>query len=193
MLARQICHKLIQPLTRLSPQMLKPFLVTAPRWYAFTRAPSSTIPLCWKDWLEEPASLTRRLQSLARGGFSVKVIDEYWGVADRSECRALNIRYKQWVYIREVELWGRGQCWVKAKTLIPKSSFRGSLASLKTIGSRPLGERLFSDPKISRGKIEIARFSDSGKPVWARRSLFSLGKQPLLVIEVFMPCLLEVQ
>lgn len=173
--------------------MRKSFFSTSTRWSGYTRMPSSTVPRCWKGWLEEPGSLTRRLKRLAQGSFAVKVINEYWGVADSSECRALSLRYKQWVYIREVELWGRGQCWVKAKTLIPKSSFRGSLVSLRSIGSQPLGERLFSDPQISRGNIEITYCNDGGEPVWARRSLFSLGKQSLLVTEVFMPCLLEIQ
>lgn len=190
MLARQIYPETVSVTEILSPPMSKHSLSTAPHWHSFQRAPSSTVPRCWKSWLEEPGSLTRRLKSLAASSFAVKVINEYWGVADTSECRLLNIRRKQWVYIREVELWGRGQCWVKAKTLIPKESFIGPLASLRTIGNRPLGERLFSDPQISRGNIEVARVFDD-EPVWARRSLFSLGSQPLLVTEVFMPCLLE--
>ncbi len=173
--------------------MRKPSLTTHARWYETKRLPSSKVPRQWQHWLLEPGSLTKRLKGHAGQTFSVKIIGEYWGKPTRSEARLLGVRAKQHVYIREVELWGLGCCWVKARTLIPASSFVGSLSSLRSIGNKPLGERLFSNPRVTRGPIEVAQLVDGNTAVWARRSVFSLRNQPLLVNEVFMPSLLRVE
>ena len=53
------------------------------------------------------------------------------------------------------------------------------------IGSRPLGEILFDNPKIERGHLEVGSFQNS----WARRSTFTLGKTNLLVTEIFLESL----
>lgn len=70
---------------------------------------------------------------------------------------------------------------------------------------RPLGEVLFSDPGVVRGRMEVAKLlpdhvlfgsaaqgMDPPPPsLWARRTLFYLERRPLLVNEVFLPGLPE--
>lgn len=103
--------------------------------------------------------------------------------------------------VREVELLGDGTPWVFARTLVPVSSLRGSARRLATLGNKPLGAVLFSDPSMRRGQIQIARLlprhplfiaateSLEQKPaeLWGRRTLFYLAGKPLLVNEIFLP------
>lgn len=76
---------------------------------------------------------------------------------------------------------------------------------MQGMGSRPLGAALFADPrirrrplrqkKISRGHELYRHASGMLKPLppvlWARRSLFIVGKSPILVTEVFLPGVLK--
>ena len=68
------------------------------------------------------------------------------------------------------------------------------------MGSRPLGAALFTDPrirrlmlrqrKLGRGHELYRQARDIVKlrgALWARRSLFMVGKSPILVTEVFLP------
>jgi chorismate--pyruvate lyase len=75
---------------------------------------------------------------------------------------------------------------------------------MQGMGSRPLGAALFSDPRIRRLMLrqrkvgrghELYRLAPpvAGTGVaslWARRSLFMVGKSPILVTEVFLPAIL---
>lgn len=169
------------------------YFTSPPCWRTYQRTPATAISRPWQHWLLERGSLTARLIKLSKGDFHVKVIAEYWAVPDITEANTLGLRHRQRAYIREVELWGNNQCWVKARTLIPRTSLRGFLLPLKHIGSKPLGAKLFADPKITRGAIEIAQLNGDSGPEWARRSVFKLNNQPLLVTEIFMSSLLAVE
>jgi chorismate--pyruvate lyase len=89
--------------------------------------------------------------------------------------------------------------------VIGASALRGRWRWLAGLGTRPLGEALFSDPQVRRGPLRFRRLrapdrryrgaaaalSARGLPVpqslWARRSVFSAGGWQLLVTEVFLP------
>lgn len=80
---------------------------------------------------------------------------------------------------------------------------------MQGMGSRPLGAALFTDPRIQRRMLrqhkvgrghelyrQSANVATSGNAwgatgapgiLWARRSLFMVGKSPILVTEVFLP------
>lgn len=71
---------------------------------------------------------------------------------------------------------------------------------MQGMGSHPLGVALFTDPRIQRQALrqrtlgrdhELYRFAarivKPGHAPWARRSLFMVGKSPILVTEVFLP------
>ena len=69
------------------------------------------------------------------------------------EARALGLRLGAWAWIREVQLLGDGQPWVFARTLIPADTLRGRGRRLTRLGTRPLGEVLFTDPGVRRGPV----------------------------------------
>ena len=72
---------------------------------------------------------------------------------------------------------------------------------LTYLGTRPLGHALFADPGVRRGPVAITRvvagqllhqqaFVGHAEPldaIWGRRSVFWIGKCPLLVCEMFLP------
>ena len=73
------------------------------------------------------------------------------------------------------------------------------MEALARLGSQPLGEFIFQHASLERGVIEVAML-DAGillpvvgqqQELWARRSIFSVQQQPLLVQEIFLPGVLE--
>jgi chorismate--pyruvate lyase len=62
------------------------------------------------------------------------------------------------------------------------------------LGSRSLGELLFSDRAFQRGELQVTRYPAGWLPaavrseqLWARRSCFRRGELAVLVAEVFLP------
>ena len=153
-----------------------------------------------RDWLLDASSLTRRLQQHCGGDFRVRLDWQGWARPALDECRVLGLHRRQHALIREVHLLCGDTPQVFARTVIPRSSLRGRERRLAHLGERPLGAVLFADPRMQRGEVEIARIEpgaalyvhalggegpDSG-PIWGRRSLFWLGRRPLLVSEIFL-------
>ncbi|MCW8886650.1 MAG: chorismate lyase [Motiliproteus sp.] len=165
------------------------------RWQAYRRVPSIRLSRKWRQWLLDPGSLTARLVELSNNNFHVEVAFQGWGKPTLSEARALNIHPRQQVLIREVRLCGHGEPWVYARSVIPSSTLNGPLRILKTLGNKPLGALLFKDPTMKRKALETAviPLTHEKSEAWARRSVFLLRNQPLLVTEVFLKPLLQVQ
>ena len=81
------------------------------------------------------------------------------------------------------------------------ANLRGTWRGLVRLGTRPLGAALFADPRVRRRPLRFRRLrpgdelharacAATGKrlpALWARRSLFILGKSPILVTEIFLP------
>lgn len=118
-----------------------------------------------------------------------------------SERRVLRVRRRQLALIREVRLLCDEVPWVFARTVIPRTTLTGSERRLAHLGERPLGAVLFADPRMQRGAVEVARLEPgsglhhhalqgtdgSVDALWGRRSVFRLGRKPLLVSEIFLP------
>ena len=91
---------------------------------------------------------------------------------------------------REVLLYGAGQPWIYARSIMPLKTLTGRLKKLAQLNNQPLGELLFKDPTMRRETVQFAHFdpiSSSETSVWGRRSVFRLDNKPLLVAEVFLP------
>ncbi|MDP2228116.1 MAG: chorismate lyase [Moraxellaceae bacterium] len=149
------------------------------------RAPAATA-----SWLLETGSLTTRLIGIAQGDFRVRVLAQYWGRPAPEEVRRLGLHPGRYALIREVELLGRGEPWVRARSVLPVGSLTGAGRRLRRLGNRSLGHLLFRDPTLRRGPIEITRLQQPEGPVFARRSHLVYHGQPLLVAECFLPALL---
>ena len=174
---------------------------TPPRWYPSSQRFWGDLPSDLADWLLNHGSLTQRLRCACAGRFRVRVLRQGWSRPARDEARILGSRLDAWAWTREVQLLCNERPWVFARTLIPAHTLRGRGRRLTYLGTRPLGHALFADPDVRRGPVEIARiiagqslhqrvFAGCAEPpdaIWGRRSVFWIGKCPLLVYEIFLP------
>ena len=77
-----------------------------------------------------------------------------------------------------------------------RSALEHSGLDLQSLGSRSLGELLFSDQAFERGALQARRYPAECLPaevreagLWARRSCFRRAGLGVLVAEVFLPAL----
>ena len=154
-------------------------------------------------WLLQANSLTRCLRSLHGTSFRVELLDLSWRTASGEEARVLGLPRRERLLVREVLLLGAGQPLVFARSLLPVRTLRGRHQQLARLGSRPLGELLFTDKRICRGNRETAQLIPTTElyrqaaasailgelPLWARRTPFHLDSGPIVVIECFLPAI----
>lgn len=166
-----------------------------PVWFELDTGGLRDISRDWRYWLEDRGSLTRRLMAVSGGQFDVEIVRQYMGKPRRDEARELAIAAGRWAMIREVTLYGQGQPWVFARSIIPLTTLTGRQRRLRHLDNRPLGQLLFNDPAMTRGPVQVARLSarwlpeslrGDDEPCWARRSVFRLEGKPLLVSETFL-------
>ena len=133
-------------------------------------------------WLKETGSMTRRLERHCTQLTVVPYYNDY--IAARmlgDEKCELPDSERYW--LREVIIYGDGQPWLAAKTLIPSSALESSASVLTTMGDTPLGRYLFKQDSLQRDYIHIGRC----ETLWARRSRLRLSNQPILLTELFLP------
>jgi chorismate--pyruvate lyase len=150
--------------------------------------------------LSDRGSLTRRLQA-RHADFRVVPVARGLAQPFPDEIRLLRMHPHALAYVRDVLLIGDGRTRVFAHSVLPRSSLRGGWNSITRLGTRPLGEALFSNPRIRRLGLSIRRLDArhplyraaqrhtgiTARQLWARRSVFCLDSRPLLVTEVFLP------
>ncbi len=168
-------------------------LAHPPRWLNAGQLHPAPAPLL-RDWLFDQGSLTRRLTTLSAERFSVRPLQQGWQVLRVDECSALQIPTGSMGWVREVYLLGADQPWVFARSVAPRAALEGSGFDLGKLGSRSLGELLFSDRAFSRGELQACRYPGAWLPaevrveqLWGRRSCFRRDGLGVLVAEVFLP------
>ncbi len=146
-----------------------------------------------RHWLFDQESLTQRLTTLSQNHFSVLPLEQGWANLRDDECLALQVPLHSQGWVREVFLLGNQQPWVFARSVAARSALQDSGLDLQTLGSRSLGELLFSDNAFQRGELEACRYPADWLPpqhhdeqLWARRSCFRRGELAVLVAEVFL-------
>ncbi|HAW92222.1 MULTISPECIES: chorismate--pyruvate lyase family protein [unclassified Arsukibacterium] len=167
--------------------MTNPAISLATDWQL---ASTVVLPAVLKEWLLEPASLTARLKSRACD-FKLQVLQQQEQTLpdfikpllpgnNLAQCREVLMSCNRLPCIY-------AQSWLPLPTL-------AALQPLAQLGEKPLGEVIFQQPHVRRSEIEVARVKlthpltaavASGE-YWARRSVFTLAGQPLLVAEVFL-------
>ncbi|HNU65207.1 MAG TPA: chorismate lyase [Thiobacillaceae bacterium] len=154
----------------------------------------------YAGWLQVPGSLTHALMRRCPK-FNVLRLCQDLDLPHADEVEALALVPGQQAMVREVLLRCADIPLVFAHSVIPSGGLRGPWKQLTDLGSRPLGAALFADPRIHRHPLEFKRVDREhplhakagvhlGQPpanLWARRSLFTLEDQPILVTEVFLP------
>lgn len=92
---------------------------------------------------------------------------------------------------------------VFAHSILPLAGLRGGWNGITRLGSRSLGEALFSNHRIERQPLAYRcvrrdhplyraaarQATVTARRLWARRSVFCLNGHPLLVTEVFLPAI----
>ena len=161
-------------------------------WRRFRRVPENALPRDKRAWVLDAGSLTKRLVKTSQGDFSVRVTFQGWAYPSRDEMKVLNIPVRRKALIREVELLCFGEVWVTARSVIPNSTLSGAEKQLQYMGNRPLGAFLFKSRTMHRKPIEVSMpISTNLKGIYGRRSVFLLHQKPLLVSELFMPCVFK--
>lgn len=168
-------------------------LVHPPRWLTCAQLHPAP-PALQRDWLFDQRSLTRRLTELSNGRFSVLPLQQGWQVLRNDECISLQVPQGSQGWVREVFLRGAGEAWVFARSVAARQALEGSGLDLGKLGSRSLGELLFSDRAFARGELEVCRYPSAWLPaevrderLWGRRSCFRRDGLGVLVAEVFLP------
>lgn len=157
------------------------------------------IPQPLRPWLCDRGSLTRRLQAHC-GSFRVVPLATGHARPHVDESPLLGLPPSARAYVREVLLLCDGVPVVFAHSVLPLAGLHGGWNGITRLGSRSLGEALFSDHRIHRQPLAyrklrrnhplfraIPRLRAADCSLWARRSVFCLNRHPLLVTEVFLP------
>lgn len=174
------------------PDTRSPALWPSARWQPAQRLrPPPEV----RRWLLDEGSLTTRLQGMGR--FRVQVLRHAWQAASREERQRLGLAPRSATLVREVLLYCDDVPRVYARSILPAATLRGRHRHLRRFGARSLGAHLFRHGQPRREPFELLRLpagshlpgmtGPAAAPLWARRSVFYLAGQPLLVAELFLP------
>jgi len=167
-----------------------------------TRLSSARLP--YRAWLADRGSLTRRLKERCQA-FRVRPVRQELDRPLPDERNRVGLRPGELALVREVYLFCGETPVVFAHSVLMPVDLHGVWNSVSRQGTKPLGEALFSDPRVRRAPLEFRALGrhhalyrraslvlhNTPARLWARRSLFSLHARPLLVTEVFLPAVLE--
>jgi chorismate lyase len=172
-----------------------------PRWRDHIKGSQHQFDEITQSWIYEADSLTKRLRD-CYGDIRVQVLQQGWFRPYFSECRELRLQPFRRHLTREVMLHHRGKPLLMARTIIPTVTLKAAHRNLAHLGSRPLGEVIFSYPDLERTSMglaqippekwrdEIRQLTSIDQPVWGRRTHYAIAHRPLLISEFFLPSLL---
>jgi chorismate--pyruvate lyase len=156
----------------------------------------------YRPWLIDRGSLTQRIEARSPG-MTVQVILQGRRRLHRDE-RFLG-RGDALALTRDVVLYCDAVPVVYAHSVLRPGDRGAGWRLMRGMGSRPLGAALFIDPRIRRLALRqhklgcghelqrrVTQQLNVSGPLWARRSLFMVGKSPILVTEVFLPGVLAI-
>jgi chorismate lyase len=157
-----------------------------------------------RSWLQCRGSLTRHIQAQCND-FRVEPVFQSFATVHRDERVVIDLRPGELAMVREVFLYCKYTPVVFAHSVVARKDLRGAWRGLSSLGNRSLGSVLFGNPKITRTPFQFKKLHHRHtlferaclklplKPpgLWARRSLFTLHGQSILVTEVFLPGILD--
>ncbi len=174
-----------------------------PLWVENRSGTRHTLPESIQSWTYEPGSLTQRLRDYYGDAIGVKVLLQQWSTPFLSERRLLQLHENKYSLIREVLLHADGKPLILARTIIPAKTIKGAKRNLAHLGNRPLGEVIFSYPKLERIEMDVALINPPtwtppaiaegyiDRPIWGRRTVYAIAHRQMLVSEFFLPGVLE--
>lgn len=161
------------------------------------------------SWLAEPGLLTARVRALCGERMRFRMLGPLRDAMLPLELRSRLGVSDQRCLLRDIEFRCNDDRIVYAQTVLPDSTLC-RYPWLRELGDSPIGETLRrAGLPLEREPLEYAelpRESDlalaalGARPadpdrdaLWARRAVYRLGGEPILVQEVFLPALLRVQ
>ena len=175
-----------------------------PLWLENRSGTRHTLPENVQSWTYEPGSLTQRMRDYYGNAVGVKVLLQQWNTPFLSERRLLKLHENRYSLIREVLLHADGKPLILARTIIPANTVKIAKSNLSHLGNRPLGEVIFSYPKLERIEMDVTliepqKWSRSicnevsiDQAIWGRRTVYAIAHRQMLVSEFFLPGVLEV-
>lgn len=144
--------------------------------------------------------MTRRLAEDSGSRPLIMDRKERIGPAHYRDNSLMGIKPGQWLWQREILL-GNDQPWLYGYTMTLPTCRCASLWDLHRIGSKPLGEKLFTTQQVFRQYFDVGEINrqhylwqqvnkmqaDIPEKLWARCSLFSYQGNALLLYEVLLP------
>ncbi len=159
----------------------------------------AVLPASVAGWLHDMRSTTAKFKQRSRClqiecCFEGRVASRDLGAEALVLPRSVDV-----VWLREVLMIADGMPWLYGRTLIPQPLLEHAELGLTTLGTTPLGERLFNLPvPPQRSDIEVAVVTPPlvlvtrvaappRQPWWARRSRLMLPQGSLFVTDLFLP------
>ena len=176
-----------------------------PDWYEHRRGSHHTLPESVQSWAYEAGSLTQRLRDYYGNTIAVNILFHQWRTPFLSERRQLHLPPHRYGLTREVMLHTNGKPLLLARTIIPEATIKVAHRNLAHLGTRPLGEVIFSYPNLERISMDLTLIAPNTwtsqaqkkanitQTVWGRRTVYAIMKRPMLVSEFFLPEILEHQ
>lgn len=157
-------------------------------------------------WLRDHGSLTQRIQQRCNH-FAVRKVHSGLARIALDESALLGIAPQRLAYSRDVFLYADNQPVVFAHSVCATRSLHGAWSAVAGLGNRPLGALLFAHPLVKRQPLHYKALrpahplyqqaatvlANPPSKLWARRSLFYLRGEPLLVTEVFLPRIMQLK
>jgi chorismate--pyruvate lyase len=164
-------------------------------WRPLTAAALRCLPARLRPWLADCGSLTAALRRTLGEALECRLQAQGWRRATADEAARLGLGAGSALFWRRVRFSHAGRTLLIGHTFAPPAAL-AAWPALRRLGDRPVGELLFADPAVRRARIELAvtplmEPADTGPVVAARRALVPTGRQPLLVMEHFLPAMLH--
>jgi chorismate lyase len=178
----------------------KSFLFNSePEWHEHRRGSQHSLPDAVQSWTYEAGSLTQRLRNYYGNTITVSILFHQWRIPFLSERKQLQLPQHRYGLTREVMLHTNGKPLLLARTIIPEETIKVAHRNLAHLGTRPLGEVIFSYPNLERITMDLSLIAPSewtmpalqkaaiSQPIWGRRTVYAIQKRPMLVSEFFLP------
>lgn len=173
-------------------------------WHPYTPAARRTLPVRIRDWVALETSMTARVGRVADTPIDVEVLRQAQAPLYPDET-GLVAEGAAPATVREVCLSSKGQPLLVARTSLTSRKLQSHPTIVK-LGNKALGSLLFAGPapcpysareytllQAGDPRYALARSRHDGvaQGYWARRTLFWLFDEPLLVTEIFLPALIH--
>lgn len=152
-----------------------------------------------KEWIEYPYSMTEAIQ-LHFPTSTLELLEGRLGPLLADEGRFFN-QNQQTFWTRHVLFKHKNNPLLLGRSITPIPPSNDTIQWITTLGSTPLGSRLFHQDNVTREKITPMQINESHPylkitenhlnqslpTLNARRSLFLIDTHPLLITEIFLP------